>query len=689
LRISLTYFIAEQTQGEFMSKKQYGPALLVILGLIFIATIGLRSISTPEIWTHLAQGKINAPISFVASDSAVNTTWLYDKLAYTAWNIGKAPLLIVLNIAGLLTTFILLLQVSKKWGGPVSQGFALLIAGQLIFQSIDVGPQVIMMLGIATTLYLTSTLKKQAVLFASLIPLQILWTNMHSSFIYGPLIVALVAAQTAQQKSHGGRTRKKQGVEVGTYAILALAMLLATAINPYFFKMHWQAIANLKAVAPAYWSSLFIDYFQIQPLKPLILFVMILGAGGLITLKKKLPLTLTTLAIYSAFLLWTSPKMSLLFVAMAFPFIVLSLTAISEYIRNSLEHILGKNAKFLTPATSTVFILLIIMAMVPVVSNCAYINTGSASNFGMGIQEELYPSGAETIITDPAFPEKAINLAADGGYLAFKYNRKVFIDYRSGRYSEELLKNLNATLVGDRTAYNKMIEEYRPEAFIINTLHPSSAQGILTLLAMQSEGINIWQLAHFDGITAILLLNKPQYKGILNNAQAQAAGLARLEAARMAYASQVGSCRAGNPAELIGSGKVFLAFNRPTEAKAVFSLLLQNNKHITGAWIGLGRSQLMLKEFEMAAASLKTATELSPKNLQAWFSYARACNMCAQRVKDPAKQAQFKHAFELAQAKYEQLKAKLPEEKEEPAEPAEAPVTAPKKSLKDLTDMSD
>ncbi len=130
-----------------MSKKPLGaPILFVVLGLVFIALIGLRTISTPEVWTHLAQGQTNAPISFLESDNTVNTTWLYDKLLFTAWNVGKAPALIILNIIGLLATFILLIQVSKKWGGPLSQAFALLIAGQLIFQSVDVGPQVMMML---------------------------------------------------------------------------------------------------------------------------------------------------------------------------------------------------------------------------------------------------------------------------------------------------------------------------------------------------------------------------------------------------------------------------------------------------------------------------------------------------------------------------------------------------------------
>ena len=265
--------------------------------------------------------------------------------------------------------------------------------------------------------------------------------------------------------------------------------------------------------------------------------------------------------------------------------------------------------------------MLVVLSLIPVVNNCAYARSGSASSFGLGIQDELYPSGAEAIIADPAFPEKAINLAADGGYLAFNYGRKVFIDYRPGRYDLDLLKDLNAMMLGSTKAYDAIYETHRPEAIILNTLAPSSAQGLVTLLSRR-----IWKLAYMDGTTAILLLDKDEFAPLLNHAEAQAAGLAKLEAARADYAAKVGKgCRAGNPAELIGSGRIFLALNRPVESKAIFSLLLQGNNTIPSSWIGIGNSQLMLKEFDAAADSLDTATQLAPTNLFAWISYANAC----------------------------------------------------------------
>jgi tetratricopeptide (TPR) repeat protein len=656
-----------------MSKKPFGASMIyVYLGLVFIALIGIRTISTPEIWTHLAQGASNAPISYLESNSAINPTHLYDKLIYGLWNMGGAPTLILFNVICLLAAFVLLLKVSSKWGGPLSQGFALLVSGHLIFQGLDVGPKTIMMLFIALFVYLVTTLKKPALLFGILIPLQILWANMHGSFLFGPFIIALAAIQ-AGQASKVGKRKKLNGPSVGLLGGLAGACLVSTLANPYLAGLYGQIIANIKMPYPAYWVSLFREYFQIQTTDPLIFFVLILGAGGLITLKKRLPIILTTLAIIGAFLVFRSTYAAQLFVALAFPFIVLSFSAIGEYLSGSLKTFLGKQEKILEPVAQGIFALLIVLSLIPVVGNCAYAHIGSASNFGLGIQDELYPSDAEAILGDPAFPEKSINLAADGGYLAFNYpERKIFIDYRSGRYDRELLENLSSMMLGNSKAYDTLLDAYRPEAIILNTLDQSAAQGLVSLLSRR-----IWKLAYFDGTTAILLLNKKELAPLINNKEAQAAGLAKLEEAKTKYAAKVGKgCHAGNPAQLIGAGKIFLALNRPEPAEEIFSLLLKGNDKIPGAWIGLGNSQLMLKKFEIAMESLKTATGLSPNNLKAWLSYANACKFAGNTDG-------YMQAIQKAKQLIEENRTKAPEE--EVIQPEATKEETQPESLLDLT----
>ena len=648
-----------------MSKKPFSASTIyMILGLVFIALISIRTISTPEIWTHLAQGKANAPISYLESDRAVNTTLLYDKAVYGLWDMGGAPTLIIVNTLCLLAAFMLLVKVSGKWGGGLSQGFALLLCGHLIFQSVDVGPQSIMMLFIALFIFVISTQKRPGLIFGILIPLQILWANMHGSFLFGPLIAVLAAVQ-AWQNAKGANRKKQQTVSSGMLGILTIALLVATLANPYLAKLYGQVVANIMHPSPLYWSSLLGEYFRIPSPKPLIFFVLILGAGGLITLKKHLPIMLTTLAVIGAFLAWIMPHTVQLFTVLSFPFMVLSFTAVGEALQGSFKPLMGKQSKLLAPVTQSILALLIVISAIFVVNNCAYAKIGSASSFGFGTQEELYPNELEALLNDEAFPDdkKTINFAADGGYLAFKYDRKIFIDYRSGRYEKELLNNLTQMLRGNAAAYDRINDTYRPEAIIINTLPASSDQGLVSLLAR-----GIWKLAYFDGTTAVLLLGD---NPLLGNTKEQAAGLTKLEAARAEYAKKIGKgCRHGNAAELIGAGKVFLALNRPVQSKAIFSLLLQGNAAVPSAWIGLGNSQLRLKEFDAATTSLKKATELAPNNLYLWVNYAKACQLAAGRLKESDERTallqESEKAVEKANAIAESNRAKAEEEEPDP-----------------------
>ncbi len=588
----------------------------VALGLFFIAVVGTKTISTPEVWTHLAQGQSRNPISCLQAEEVVNTSYLYDRLFLALWETGGAPLVTLLNVLALLGAFSLLLPVSGKWGNATSQGFALLIMGHLIFQTVDVGPEVTMMLLTATFISILSTVKNPAVQYAVLIPLQALWTNLHASFFLGPCMAAVFAVQQAQPD---GRRKEPKPKSRGMILLVVL-LLLSTLINPHLLKQHAQVMANIQHPNPVYWSSLFTNYFQIPPRNQLLLFVAILSGGGLIAFKRRLPTAHTVLAAIGLMLAWDSARMSLLGAVLIFPFTVLSLQAVGGYVGGLLGHLLHHRRKALPVVTQAVFTVLLVLSALSFFNNKAYVRTASASTFGLGVEESLYPSDIEDLLTHPAFPEKAINMPADGGYLAFKYGRTCFLDYRPGCYDVDTINDLNALMLGSKEAYDRFYQAHRPEAFIINTLYPTAAQGIVVLLRQGT-----WKLTYFDGTTAILLHDKEEYAALFGNKELQARGLASLEKSRKEYASAIGTKNVGNPAPLIGAGKVFLALNRPNEAKAIFSLLLKGYSAIPGAWLGLGNSQLMLKEFESAADTLKHATKILPNSITAWVSYERAC----------------------------------------------------------------
>ena len=609
----------------------------LLLGLTFILICSIRTISTPELWSHLAQAEQGTQLSWVQTEATPHISHLYDLLLNTCWKIGGASLVTLLNSLALLISFGLLIRVAAPWGNLLSQSFALLISGHLIFRSIEVGQGSVMVLFIALFSYILTYVKKQKLLYAALLGLQILWAQMHASFLFGPTLVAIAAIAQAKSKP----SRIKQSPINLVYLIPLL--LIVSLLHPAGANIYSHILDKITIPNPIYWFSIMSDFFQVESVKPILIFVIVLCAAGLITLKKNLPLYHTIMAVIGISLLWTSPKMSLQFVALGYPFLVLSIQSVSVYIDKLLQSSSKSNkGLFIAQVTS---LAIFIISVIPVVTNKAYIQNGSASTYGLGNMTDLYPANLSELITHPNFPERAINQPADGGYLSYTYNRPCFIDYRSGIYDENIRTDLNKLLQGDEEAFDRFYQMYRPEAFILNCLYPASAQGIVTLIQRD------WKLVYFDGSTAVLIINRPAYEPLFSLSHIQQSGLIKLEAHRKAFVEA--PYQNGNSVILIGAAKIYLALNRAAEAEALFGLLLKEEYVMPGALIGLGNAQLMLTKFDEAFLTLQQAVKTYPDRLSCWLSYENACRL----INNDEQQSQAIENIQILSAKYKETTA--------------------------------
>jgi hypothetical protein len=585
--------------------------LAMLLGLIFILLCSMRTMSSPEFWSHLAQAEQGTQLSWIQSDAIPHVSHLYDSLLHTCWKAGGATFVTLLNSLALLISFGLLIRVAAPWGNLLSQSFALLISGHLIFRSVEVGPGSVMVLFIALFSYILTYVNKRIVLYGALVVLQILWTQMHVSFLFGPTLVAIAAI--AHAKSNPSKTKQ---TPIHLVYLIPL-LLIVSLIHPAGVGVYSHTFDTITSPNPIYWFSIMSDFFQVESVKPMLLFVIVLSAAGLITLKKNLPKYHTILTVIGISLLWTSPKMSLQFVALAYPFLVLSIQSVSVYIGKSLQS--GPKSNKLLLSAQIIALALFVVSVVPIVTNQTYIRNGSASTCGIGNMTDLYPVELSELLSHPDFPDRVINQPADGGYLSYIYDRSCFIDYRSGIYDENVIKDLNQLLLGDAETFDRFYETYRPEAFILNCLYPTSAQGIVTLIQRD------WKLVYFDGSTAVLIVNRPTYESLFSLSNLQQTGLMKLEKQRKAFAHA--PYQKGNSVTLIGAAKIYLALNRAKEAEALFGLLLKEGYAMPGALIGLGNAQLMLRKFDEAFITLQQAVETYPSRISCWISYEKACRL--------------------------------------------------------------
>ena len=119
---------------------------ILLLGLLFIAICSIRTISSPEFWSHLAQASYGFKLSWIQSEISSHISYLYDHILMFFWENGGVTLISILNIIGILTSFYLLIRISSKYGNILSNSIALIISGHLVFHSLEIGPGTIMLL---------------------------------------------------------------------------------------------------------------------------------------------------------------------------------------------------------------------------------------------------------------------------------------------------------------------------------------------------------------------------------------------------------------------------------------------------------------------------------------------------------------------------------------------------------------
>ena len=257
--------------------------VILLLGLLFIAICSIRTISSPEFWSHLAQASYGFKLSWIQSEISSHISYLYDHILMFFGKNGGVTLISILNIVGILTSFYLLIRISSKYGNILSNSIALIISGHLVFHSLEIGPGTIMLLFITLSTYAFIFIRNKKILYTTLIIIQIIWANLHHSFLFGPLLISVGLIHLIKSPS------RKSTIYPKDIAPLIPILFLISLINPNGLAIYTQTYSSLISPNPIYWFSISNDFFSVASVKPIILFVTVLCGLGLITHKKTYP----------------------------------------------------------------------------------------------------------------------------------------------------------------------------------------------------------------------------------------------------------------------------------------------------------------------------------------------------------------------------------------------------------------
>jgi tetratricopeptide (TPR) repeat protein len=608
------------------SKKSLG-LVLVVLGFILLALTGIRTISSPDIFTHIALGqahsvKIDALSYTMTGQPWINMNPLYNSLVFALWSMGGAGLVTLVHVLVVLASFIMMFRFGKEWGGPVSQGLALLLCARLMLPVFNPGPSVFFMLFTSLFLTLLYRIKNFNLLAVILLVLQVLWTNMHPSFLFGPALILFFAIENWQETRQRSRASMVTPLTTKLFGLSAVA-LAVTLINPNLINLHRHILTNwilLTGTETLEWISLFSNSFPQSFISSLTIFALILGAGGLITLQKRLPSLTTTLALIGAFLTVRSIGSLHLFAFLAFPFMILSFNAVSEYLSRTLTTVMKTSDATLHRILSIITGILLVASITSLITNRSYTNIGSASRFGLGVEEGAFPVAAAGILSRDDFPKTILNIAHDGGYIAMQTpGRKIFCDTRASFYGAEFYKTLNRALLGQPGAWKTVLSEYNPHAVVLNACWPDAGALANRLIASK-----VWKLVYFDGSTVILVRDLPEYATLINDPAIQKYGMKVLEHAQAECLKSKGLIKAGNSSRMVGAGSVYLALNRPKQAQDVYETLIKSSPNMAGAWLGLGQSMILQKQISKGLEYIEKAAKITPRSSRVWMGLFQA-----------------------------------------------------------------
>ena len=613
----------QQADGQ-----KQGGGWLAWVGLAVLALWGVRTIGHGSIWLRLAAGRaiaeqgiprVDAFTFTAAGQPWVNTSWLYDRALYGLWNLGGPALVTLLHAAFVVLAFGLLIRPARRLAGPVGTALALLGCSWLLSVRFAVSPVLPSLLFAALFVRVLSE-SPRAWMPAVLLPVQWLWANVHGSFVLGPILFLLFTVE----RWYGNRESQDHKA-VGWAAAMIPAALLVSLLNPFGTAVYTQTFRDWSLVVFAYvqeWISPFSLQFQHAFfVKNIVTLALLIGAIGLITEKRKLPIAITSLAVLGAFLVVRSLRHVEFFALLAFPFLALSGSAVGGYLGDRARPALGARAAWWSRAGALLVLIIAAGSAAAILSNRFYEGVGSPSTPGLGVASGLYPEKAAEILSRPGFPAKTVHLVQDGNFLLWAApGRPVFVDQRADLHAPEFFEAIARSLNGEAEAWDELEKKWEPESVLLNGGAPGA--GPLLRLLLESRR---WALAYLDGTSALLIRPTAANQAWLADEEMQKAGLLLLEQERRAYQQRTACCaRPAVSPRLIGAGTFYLALNRYPEAELIYELLTRGSPAMVSAWYSLGMVRMQLGKFDLAATALEQACRRRPRDPMFWLQLGRA-----------------------------------------------------------------
>ncbi len=477
-------------------------ALLFAVGLTFALT--LFPAHSFDVWWHLRTGQLILeegsiptadPFTYTATGRPwVTHEWLTEVVFHLLYRLGGIDALVVSK--ALLAALALGLAACASLIGPRGRdrlpaaALGVLLAAPLIAPRAFIRPHMLtaVLLGLLLLLLQLESNTGRKRYRLALIPLFLLWANLHSGFVLGLGVLAafwigegvrgLLAQRSPGSTHHPWVSWKHRG------AIL-LAAAAVTLLNPH----HVHALLYpFRLIARGEVTETIVELRSIfHPAYRDALFLKVLAAGGL----------LTAGLLFSARkrVHWPILIPAVLLASLA----LLSLRSVSEF-AVILPALIGLHGDRLgrhrAIAMATTLAVVLLAAVGGILAAHAGVPMGREGNrkLGLGIVPVNRPAAAVTFLRDAHPPGNVFHILAFGGYFIHELwpQRRVFIDGRLDVFAPGFLRAYRS-IMDTGEGWDRTVEQYGISMAVVDYADaPARDQGLRSRLRNDSEWICVF-----------------------------------------------------------------------------------------------------------------------------------------------------------------------------------------------------
>ncbi len=487
-------------------------SLVILIVLVVIFVTALQPITDPDFWWHLKTGEYiiqnhGLPHADVFSHTRLGSEWvthewLSEVFMYGVYRIaGFAGLIVVFALLITASFWVIYIRFRSRVGHPFIAALALLLGAAATTLVWGARPQIFTLLLASIFLYILDNYygKKSEKAIWLLVPLMVLWVNLHAGWMLGLVLIALTLSGLLLDVLLGTESRDTLRERAPALLGVLIACSAAVCVNPDGPRMYSYPFETLTARTfmryVEEWRSPDFHEPHFQAVLILLLATFFLLA---ISNKRERP---------GRLLMLLATSFAMLRAGRNIPFF--SLVATPLFAEHLWEWVKGQpwSARLIastqteTGKRSIPRIAINSLIIVLALSLCG-LAARRAAKEQPSTEEQQFPKAAVDYIQQQRPPQPIFNEYSWGGYLIWRMypDYLVHIDGRADVFGERLVEEFVQVNDG-KPRWRELLQQYGTKTVLVNR-----DSAIASLLSNDSR----WQKVFEDKQAVILVLKEQQ-----------------------------------------------------------------------------------------------------------------------------------------------------------------------------------